>query len=163
LLLVDGFEFCRRQNAVHALRHVYDKNVVATTCLRQKCRSYDILRQPTTIYDNLRQSTTTYGNLRQPTTIYDIFGSSTTFQIDATAIKYVFFILLTIVMVFTTQIILIPANDLSDRTSLHSINYAKTGYMLLFVILSYTTAFYGVFLRPTRNGGSATTTNREML
>jgi hypothetical protein len=49
-------------------------------------------------------------------------------------------------MVFTTHIILIPANDLSDKTSLHSINYAKKGYMLLFVIVTYKTAFYGVFL-----------------
>jgi hypothetical protein len=48
-------------------------------------------------------------------------------------------------MAFTTHIFVIPAKDLSDRTSLHSINYTKTGYMLLFVILSYITAFYGVF------------------
>jgi hypothetical protein len=105
------------------------------------------LRHSTTTYDNLRQPTTTYDNLRQSTTIYDIFGSSTTRQSDATAIKYVFFILVIYVMAFTTHIFHILAKDLSDRTSLHSINYAKTGSKLLFVILSYITAFYGVFQR----------------
>jgi hypothetical protein len=88
---------------------------------------YDNLRQPTTTYDILRQPTTTYDKLRQPTTTYDIFGSSTTCHSDATAKKYVLSILVTIVMVCTTHIFLIPAKDLSDRTSLHSINYAKTG------------------------------------
>jgi hypothetical protein len=48
-------------------------------------------------------------------------------------------------MALTTLIFLIPAKDLSDRTSLHSIIFAKTGSLLLFVIQSYITAFYGVF------------------
>jgi hypothetical protein len=57
-------------------------------------------------------------------------------------------------MAFTTLIFLFPAKDLSDRTSLHSITYTKTGYMLLFVILSYITAFYGVFQRTNRPVGT---------
>jgi hypothetical protein len=48
--------------------------------------------------------------------------------------KNVFLILVIYVKALTTHIFLIPAKDLSDRTGLHSINYAKTGSMLLFVI-----------------------------
>jgi hypothetical protein len=61
----------------------YVKNAVATA-------SYGILQHSTAFYGILRHLTASYGILRH---VNGIFGSSTACQSDATAIKYVFFIL----------------------------------------------------------------------
>jgi hypothetical protein len=87
----------------------------------------DIL--PKAIYGILQQSTASYGILRHSTAFtaftafYGIFGSSTACHSDATAIKYVFLILVLFVIAFTTHIF-----------RFHSINYAKTGYSLSLVV-----------------------------
>jgi hypothetical protein len=105
--------------------------------LRQKCCSYGILRHSTAFYIILHHFTALYGilwhftvfygMLGHSTAFYGIFGSSTAWQSDTTAIKYIVLILVLYVMAFTTHIFRIPAKALSDRTSLHSNNSAKTG------------------------------------